>query len=440
MSTITRPGKTNGTNSYQDGDDILASEVNGDIDLIVNDYNGSIDNSNIASSAGIRPQKLDDYAFDDTEFHTVSDPGDTNAISKPTTMAGELSKIRYRVGSSVLPVGTKVRRGVVMVDSAWTEPGFTGHNLIINPGFELQTGGSGTAPNGWTLSGTPTTCVIEAPTSTSAGTDKRSLNMIGSGTGIYQVVTNMKASTRYLLTVSYVRTTGAFSIQTTGGLSSSTNHGNVVISDSSSSGYTTSSSVFETDSSGSDITVTLLTTGGASAEVNLFYVSLVECGENGPHEQVSVPAVTDTLATSTALTGTLSSGLDWLTITALTNTIHVPGPGYRLVIDAQIPYELDVGDAFAATSPYPVFYRMQINGSTVLGPLMELAAPVTGASANGLGTISVHWVIDNPGSGTDQVVSFDIGIYAIKTINICPVETWTSEQTAAHVVLRLERN
>lgn len=52
MGTITRP------NSYSSGGTILSSEVNDDLDTIYNEFNGSISNANIDSSAAIAYSKL----------------------------------------------------------------------------------------------------------------------------------------------------------------------------------------------------------------------------------------------------------------------------------------------------------------------------------------------------------------------------------------------
>jgi hypothetical protein len=63
MGTVTRPTKLGGGTDVLAGNDILASEWNGDINAIVNDHNGNITDVNVAAAAAIDGTKLKDTSI-----------------------------------------------------------------------------------------------------------------------------------------------------------------------------------------------------------------------------------------------------------------------------------------------------------------------------------------------------------------------------------------
>jgi hypothetical protein len=97
MSTIVKP------NTFSAGATIIAAEHNDNFDTIINDYNGSISNANIASNA----------AISDTKLNTISTANKVNGTALTglaninTATAGTIPDAVIGTGSLVTYIGTK---------------------------------------------------------------------------------------------------------------------------------------------------------------------------------------------------------------------------------------------------------------------------------------------------------------------------------------------
>lgn len=102
MATYTRPAKAvsgDGSTSYVDGNKLPASELNADIDGIVNVLNGNIDSNNISSSANIPNSalveidgtKVADHANDDSTFLTATSRATVSQLADPRISRASLN-------------------------------------------------------------------------------------------------------------------------------------------------------------------------------------------------------------------------------------------------------------------------------------------------------------------------------------------------------------
>ncbi|TDI71848.1 MAG: hypothetical protein E2O85_01545 [Bacteroidetes bacterium] len=351
MSVYTRTTKSNGTTEWENGEVVTHTEHNDEWNAFVLKFNGEIDDANVKTAADIGPTKIGDYAVNDAEFlGTGSDPGDHFNTNLPSTLPKELEALRHRIkwnggGGTNLQA---LQSGGGMVTVGWTEPPTIGRQLLINPGFEIQTGAAGTAPDGWSLINTPATAIIRAASGSEdeAGVNKRSFHIVGSGAGITQTVSGLKESTKYRVGAAWVRVAGTIVLGTTGGLGSVTEYGDVVIADTSSSSFSYYNGVIKTDSNGADIVVNI-TAATASAELYLFYAWFYEMADDAPLESPSLPIQVVRDSAAVVYTGLDSNAWDDTNVhTPLSLSVYVPGVGYALSYQA----DLNIGHA-SSSSP-----------------------------------------------------------------------------------------
>lgn len=89
--TVTKPF------TFSPGGTIKSSEINSNYDTLYNEFNGNIDNNNVKASAGIAPSKVDDYSTNATQMQTTTDPGDVGTESLPTSLQGEIERLRFKI-------------------------------------------------------------------------------------------------------------------------------------------------------------------------------------------------------------------------------------------------------------------------------------------------------------------------------------------------------
>lgn len=89
--TVTKPF------TFSPGGTIKSSEINSNYDTLYNEFNGNIDNNNVKASAGIAPSKIDDYSTNATQMQTTTDPGDVGSESLPTSLQGEIERLRFKI-------------------------------------------------------------------------------------------------------------------------------------------------------------------------------------------------------------------------------------------------------------------------------------------------------------------------------------------------------
>lgn len=395
MTIHSRTVKSNGTPAWENAEIILHSEHNDEWVSFLLDYNGNVNDLNVKSSADIAVSKIGDHAVNDSTFlGTGTDPGDHFGTVKPTILTKEIETLRHRIKWNEGGTNLKARNAAgAMVTVGWTEPPIVGRNLLPNPGFELQTGAAGTAPDGWTLVGTPATAIIQAATGSEddAGTDKRSFNIIGTAEGIKRVVAGLKADTKYRIGICWLRANGTLRLSTTGGLGAATDYGDLLIDDASSSSLSYENGVIKTNSSGGDITVNILAQT-ASAELNAFYVWMYEMADDAPIELPPIQLQTVTDSTQRAI-ATASPSI----YTQMSLSQYIPGPGYYLKYEAEWSYR-----TFGQDIMFDPRIEMQIDSGGWSVKNQKGLAPLFPLVVDGhINTVNISYTVEDPIPGSN---------------------------------------
>lgn len=452
MATISKPY------TFTDGTTAEAAEVNSNFDTIVNAINGGLDEDNISGSAqlpnsvlvDIDGQKVVDHADNLATYITATTPGDTGSPSLPTHLEGELERIRYAIrrlaGFTSQPLFMD-NSASASAAAGWIEPPVVGPNLLVNPGFEYDATGSlsAAAPQGWSLNGSPTATTITAAGTVNGlgGADKRTIRVQASTTaGIEQTVSGLKASTKYLVGVAYYITGGSANLVTSGAVSGA-DYEDLALTDSTAAGYRFLNGIIKTDTSGSDVTITLQNSGGSSS---VYYERAWFCELNddtGVGEQVSVPvkvATHNTADTPLPATFTLNNW-NWEEIGELTLDQYVPGPGYRLVYE--VTASVSAVDETDDSHRWGFRIQEDVNGggdSTVEGPYITNRSSAS-SNMSVAEVVNLKFVRDNPTPGSTYSYSFDIGAYngggAFGQMTLNPL--LNTEQSVSRARLTLER-
>lgn len=416
MGLISKPYTfTNGTTAD-------ATEVNADFDTLYNAVNGGLDEDNLSPSAAIPNSALVDidgtkvvgHADDLSTYIGTTSPGDTGTPSLPGNLKAELERIRYRIQANagfISQLEFMDNSAASAAAAGWIEPSVIGSSLLVNAGFEYDATGSLSlaAPQGWTLVGSPNLTTITAAGTAGAGGHKRSFRFTtdASNEGVSQQIQGLKAGTKYLVGAAYLLNAGQFNITTSGGVSSA-DYEDLAISDTITGSFRIQQGIVKTDTSASDVTVSLL--GAASgADVDIFFVWFRELGDNaGIGMTPSLPIKSATYTTADdAVTDTL--GGTWANLSDLTLAQYVPGPGYRLTFESTLCFRSSAmggsnSDAFFA-------FRIQQNtgggASTVEGPVAWTERPGGNSGNRAGGAVTIRHVVDNPTPGLTYTFTID---------------------------------
>ena len=434
MSNISYPTKTvagGGSTEYQEGNSLPAAELQADFDAIANVVNGNLDEDNLSGGTQIPNSKLAEIDGTKVADHwdsaanarAVTSPGDTATItsSPATNLEEELERIRYRIEAL-----QGYRSGSILWDSggspinaSWVEPPIRGENLLENSGFEVFSGSSGDAPDGWTESGTIATSAIEAAAFPVAGADKRSLNITTSGStagGISQTITGLRSSTKYLFGVKYVRTGGTLSFSTSGGLASGNYQDPTTTDSSTSASVQVTQMIVQSTSMAADITVTIQETTGTSGDFNVLQAWFYEINDDFPNPHLSIPtqeASHSTEITNLPTTFATAAGdwdSEWTTDSNLTLSQYIPGPGYRLIYTASVQW---ASGAVTDTNQHYGFRLRMDDGSasTVDGPYFYTADPHGTSLPRSAGVVHLEHVVDNATPGATYEFSYQVTAY-----------------------------
>lgn len=424
--------------TFVNGTSANATEVNAEFDTIHTAINGNLDNNNIAPSANIAASKLAsipmsqvlDYADSITDYSTTTDPGDTvsAALSLPATLAAEMERLRYRMGAMRKYIGNTYYTNAAgsPTAAAWFEPQIIGRNLLANPGFEQQSGGNDTAPDGWTLYSTPATLRLESAISgySSLGGDKRSLAITtdGANEGIYQTVGGLKPSTKYLVGWAYAitdngTTPGTVGIYTAGAIASGNNYTNLALTTSTQASTTVviRQGIVKSDASGSDITVRLYATE-SGADFNAISSWMYELSDGVPDELPAIPVkvasltTPDTTVPASFVANPGSNGaFTFETYTSFSLSQYVPYAGYRMTYEVMLSFKANSGQQ----AVYSFEIQEAINGgaaATVEGPYMYVSDDNGNTHESGQ-TLLMRWVRDNPTPGSTYAYTVKIGAF-----------------------------
>lgn len=426
MALITRGTKSNGSTSLADGDDILAAELNADFDTLFDEMNGGLDSANItaggvtnvAVATGIDAAKIDDYSATAAEMATETNPGTSGNESLPTTLEGELARLRYVVRRMASGGQTVHNDGSSTSATYWGDQAVRGPNIARNGGFEVKTTGSTAAPDGWTIFGTPTTCT-QVTTDVSNGTGKALRIVADAATeGIYQTLTGLKASSLYFIQARYIVTTGSMMMITTGATASGSFR-DVSITKTTTS-WSTVSAMVATDSTPTDIVLSFVSAANLD-DFRIDDVLVLEVGREIIHAPTSI-TVRDSSNGTGALTtaqGAFPPG------DGLSAAVTVPGPGcwiqvrsccrliaagtspgivafllYETPISSGTPAAVDIGSVSCATNNAESITVGYTNTSPTPGDTYtytiehDAQSAGAGATANGVvnGLTTLSWL------------------------------------------------
>lgn len=351
---ITRSTKPNGGTSWQTGDTITATPLNGDADTIYNLVNGSLDSTNLSASAGITSGQIlddtltnadinsaaaiayskflqtaaqqdmdivDDFATNAAEFITNTSPGDTGTPSLPTNLEQEIARIRYVLRRIAVGANAKLTTG--SAEANWIDVPVRSGNLMFNGDFEIKAAASPAAPDGWALNGVPTT-VQQAETAVTMGEGKE-INIVARASnadGITYTLAGLKASTNYVVSVwAKAATASDTCALATSGAAAGT-FGDVSLSTQSTT-YVPLVAMFATDATPTNIVINLIGSSNAQADdCDFDHAGVFEANA----DPVALPgALAQTVRVTASQTITATA---YAAVTNATTAVTVPGPGY----------------------------------------------------------------------------------------------------------------
>ena len=349
--TITRVTKPNGTTAWVTGDTVTPTDLNGDFDAIVSEFNGGIDTINIgtvltsaltgcvsgACSDPFGPQNVDDYSADEDEMNNILDPSESGSVTLPTDMEDELEVLRYAVKR--LSIGDSIYRdNAALVDADWWEFPVRGPNLVINGSMQMDADADGTA-DGWTLvdgagGGAPTLALVSGTQAEGYGRDQK-ITATAVGDGVSQVITRLKASTRYLIVARVKVGAGDTTELTTAGALAASEWDDIVTArslDFTTTTLTTKGVVIKTDATPTDITISLLGTNAADVWT-VSDVAMYELSE----EYIPTDRQGVFYTEKEAAAGTTSAGTGaYVVLASPTGAVIPPYPDYTVSVDSDI--------------------------------------------------------------------------------------------------------
>lgn len=343
MAVIIRGTKTSagGGTAFTTGSVIQADEVNTDFDTAYSEINGNLDNDNLDAAADVALTKLADISATAATHDDTTTPGDSSSHTLPTTLSGEIQQLRYTIERLALGIGADRVDGTGTGTTFWGDLPARGPNHIKNPAFAAgDAAATTTPPYGWVDigTGTPTfTSVNLAGAHLSEGGGREVRIQAGSAAvaGIKQILSDLKASTRYLVVARARATTNAAHLTVTG--ADATSSFRNIDDTSSSSSYVTLKGVIQTDSTPTDVVIKLTTNGGNGDDVRFAFCGVYECGAD--HVELGdLPPVVDTSSVDVAISNV---GFTDLGVSAES---RVPGPGYYSIVTAQIPLVRNTND------------------------------------------------------------------------------------------------
>jgi len=162
---ITRPTKTTGGTSYNDGTIPHASDFNGDADTVYNDYNGNITNANISGAAAIAGSKISAQFTTNVQVTSAAVPCFVNIDS---SLGVDLKQWRICQNAGVLSIATFTDAGAVII-TPMSIVRATGLTTFVG-GLTLSTGNMIISAGNITVSGTATLTSLTANSFLYSGT------------------------------------------------------------------------------------------------------------------------------------------------------------------------------------------------------------------------------------------------------------------------------
>lgn len=413
--------------TFVNGTTASATEVNAEFDNILTTVNGNIDNANVSASAAIEatkvaeipPARVLDHADTEAEYKTVTSSGDTGTPSMPSTLEGELERIRYRMGANRGYQTTTYfmdNTGPTATTAAWYEPLIVGPNLLPNAGFEIHALGTPNAPGGWTLVSTPSIVAIESAAYPTIGLNKRSLNIVtdGANEGISVAVAGLKSGAKYLVGMLYTLTdngtvAGNLVLSTSNGLVTG-DYQNIVLNTSTEAASTVAVLQGIVKAQTPAVTMTIsITATTAGGDFNLINVWMYELSDGYPIDLPQIPLQTATYSTANDTLTNAGAGA-WSNRSGLSLSQYVPFRGYRLIYEVTLNFRGET--ASGADNKYEYAFRVQQNisgagATTVEGPYGFRYRSTTDGQFVG-GIVTMKYVVENPTPGSTYALTTDV--------------------------------
>ena len=365
MGIVTRTTKPiSGTTDYATNDSVTAANLNGDLNAIVNQFNGNVENVNIAAAAAIAwtkldtagqvvnasvsaialidPEKIDDQADNEFIFQGIDDPGETGASVLPVSLQDEIQILRFVARAGLLGKTAMRTSGF---NAAWYDGAARGGNLLFNGSFLVWNSSTPTVGDGWVASGGAATTVAltalgAGDETEGAGSCLRIVDGTG-GRGIEQSLSGLKASTKYLVSCRVRPAPGLDRCQlsTTGAVAGS--FANLAINSASGSGsWETLSGPIRTDAAGTPIVVRLRGVAAASDwKCTHFRLQPAEV------DPIGIPASIVDFDTSAD-----DGNAGPLTISSLDVAVKIPSSGCVLVVLGKVSARSNGGTGNASVS------------------------------------------------------------------------------------------
>ena len=417
MALISRP------NTYTASTIIDPDEVNADFDTLYTEINGNLNEANLSGSisipnsalAIIDPEYVDAHADNAAEYLTATTPGTTGGIlggsALPNKLADELERLRYRLlGNNHLISTYFTDTSGTPQAAGWVEPGLLGPQLFTNNGFETKTSVvAGNAPDGWTLEGTPTSLVITDPglAVPLAGKEKKALRVTSravANEGFKHTLTGLKASTKYLIGMTYARVSGSpvLEILTTGGLATGDYQNSAATTSTAGTAIAHFQVIVQTATTGADMVVKFIdTTSAGTSVVDYYQVWAYEMKDSTNLGLPHIPMQTATYSTADD-TLTNSGAGAWSNRSGLSLSQYIPALGYRLVYEVSLTFKGETTSGTDAKYEYAFRVQQNIDGAgatTVEGPYGWRYRSTTDGQFTG-GTITMKYVVENPTPGS----------------------------------------
>lgn len=361
--TITRGIKSGtGSTDFGSGATILSSEFNTDFNTIYNEFNGSIADANVGASANIDPSKIGDYSANAAEQDNESSPGSVGSESLPTTLEGELERLRYALSRLSGYVNAQRENGSGLQQVPWIEAPMLGENLIRNASFGTVSDAVTGLPDGWSAVGTVVSSVADAATVDGFGLHWTIAPTLDAE-GVTYTLGELRGSTNYLIVVRAAETSGNAVLSTTGADATSVfRDPSIALSGAS---QTTYSFVVRTDATPTDVVLKALCSGGA-CQVRFTHIGAYELGTEPlrAHRQHSLKHAGDITDNTNCSAGVTDVPTD------ITATVYVP-PGHAVKINVD-------GDMHASVSASKTILLGVERGTTNLGGDVLYTTDTTG--------------------------------------------------------------
>lgn len=363
MGTVGRVSKPSGGTDWQDLDDFLTTHINGDLNAIVDEMNGELEDVNIKAAAGIllsklaksngeflTPEGVDDHAATIAEYITGTVPPDSDlsAGSLPTHLAEELQQMRYAIQRLAGLVGASRYDGAIE-DVGWVDqPDRAGGNLLRNGDFSVYTDAAAIPPGWEATTAAPDSVSIETPDDAEGAGRVLEVDTSADDSGVKATLSGLKAGALYLVSARVRPVTTQCALNTSGAETAGSfrNLTDDFVSATGGGAWETLAGVIQTQDPVVDVEVSIQSTAAPAATFQIGRVTVKELGSVATGPQVV--ALTERITGQTGALLNIDTSYEVVNATnigsgtgALDITVVPPKPGCVIMVNGQLGTELD---------------------------------------------------------------------------------------------------